>query len=273
MHKIPYSGRGLVPFYSRSEVKDVISYLKFAYNESDYLALSRIINVPKRGIGDSSLKKIKELLKQHFLSDIISNEELLHQTRLSNKSKNELLKFFRLIEAIREKVLTDSSPGSVIDFIIKAAQYKSYLENVCQNDNTLNSKKSNLDELVFLASAYNSVTDFLNSTALDDTMGDDKEDTDKISLMTMHSSKGLEYKVVFIIGADDESMPHSLSHKNIEDIEEERRLFYVAMTRAKNNLLICYPKLAEVQYGSKKSVSMSRFIKEIPDKYICFSRY
>ena len=273
LHKIPYSGRGLVPFYSRSEVKDVISYLKFAYNESDYLALSRIINVPKRGIGDSSLKKIKELLKQHFLSDIISNEELLHQTRLSNKSKNELLKFFRLIEAIREKVLTDSSPGSVIDFIIKAAQYKTYLENVCQNENTLGSKKSNLAELVFLASAYNSVTDFLNSTALDDTMGDDKEDTDKISLMTMHSSKGLEYKVVFIIGADDESMPHSLSHKNIEDIEEERRLFYVAMTRAKNNLLICYPKLAEVQYGSKKSVSMSRFIKEIPDKYICFSRY
>ena len=124
-----------------------------------------------------------------------------------------------------------------------------------------------------MASAYNSVTDFLSSTALDETTGDDIEDTDSISIMTMHSSKGLEYKVVFIIGADDESMPHSLSHKNIEDIEEERRLFYVAMTRAKNNLLICYPKLAEAQYGSKKSVSMSRFIKEIPDKYICFSRY
>ena len=273
LHKIPYYARGIVPFYTRTEIKDIIAYLKFAYNENDYLAMSRIINIPKRGIGESSLKKITELLKQHYTSDIISNEELLHQTRLSNKSKAGFLKFFGLIEDIREMILTDSSPDSVIDFIIKAADYYTYLENVCQNDNTLSSKKANLDELIFLASAYHSITDFLNNTALDETVGEDNKDTDSISMMTMHSSKGLEFKVVFIIGADDESMPHSLAHKSIEDIEEERRLFYVAMTRAENNLLICYPKLAEAQYGAKKSVSISRFIKEIPDKYIKFSRY
>ena len=273
LKKIPYSGRGLVPFYTRTEIKDLIAYLRFAYNENDHLALSRIINVPKRGIGDSSLNKIRELLKQHYTSDIITNEELLHKTRLSAKSNKGILQFFRLIEQVKEKILANDNPGNVIDYIIKAVDYNKYLESVCKNGNTLAGKKANLEELVFLASAYSSVTDFLNNTALDENTGEDTKDTDCISLMTMHSSKGLEYKVVFIISADDESMPHSLSHKTLEDIEEERRLFYVAMTRAKNNLLICYPRLAEAQFGARKSVSMSRFIKEIPDRYITFSKF
>ena len=273
LKNIPYSGRGIVPFYARAVIKDIVAYLRFAYNENDQIALSRIINIPKRGIGDSSLQKIKELLKQHNISDIIINEQLLHKTRLSNKSKSGVLKFFRLIEDIRELILAARSPGDVIDCIIKASDYLSYLEGVCQNENTLQSRKADLDELVFIASAYSSVTDFLNNTALDETTGEDTKNTDAISLMTMHSSKGLEYKVVFIIGADDDSMPHSLSHKSMEDIEEERRLFYVAMTRAKEKLVICYTKLVEAQFCQAKSVSMSRFIKEIPDKYITFSRF
>ena len=273
LKNIPYSGRGIVPFYARAVIKDIVAYLRFAYNENDQIALSRIINIPKRGIGDSSLQKIKELLKQHNISDIIINEQLLHKTRLSNKSKSGVLKFFRLIEDIRELILAARSPGDVIDCIIKASDYLSYLEGVCQNENTLQSRKADLDELVFIASAYSSVTDFLNNTALDETTGEDTKNTDAISLITMHSSKGLEYKVVFIIGADDDSMPHSLSHKSMEDIEEERRLFYVAMTRAKEKLVICYTKLVEAQFCQAKSVSMSRFIKEIPDKYITFSRF
>ena len=270
-HHIPFISKGIVPFYCRTEVKDIIAFIKYAMNDKDMVSFSRIINVPKRGIGATSLKKLTEELSKTSMNDIIKGGVLkLKQLGLNKNGQAGFNDFVRLIYSIREMMQNDSSPESIIKYIVESIDYYQYLEDDVEVESTLEDKKSNIKELIHIAATYTNIFEFLNSATIDDPNVELEvvQELDKVNIMTMHSSKGLEFRIVFIIGAHDECTPFIRSHDDPDDVEEERRLFYVAMTRAKKKLMITCPRVVTGYMDIQKSVKPSRFLKEIPDKYL-----
>lgn len=265
---IPYNSKYIVPFYSRSEIKDVLSYLKFAFNNNDTVAFMRAVNTPKRGIGEASIKKILNCLPNISLDDIIKDDNVLKKLQLSVKTREGMNQFFGLINGIREKITNGASSKEVIAYIVNSINYNQYLKDNVDNEETLKLKMENIKKLEELAATFSSVSEMLTNTTFEEPETEEEEKPDMINIMTMHSSKGLEFPVVFIINVEDDSIPFVLSHKSAENIEEERRLFYVAMTRAKEKLFLVYPKIVSAQYGSKKIVPLSRFAKEISSELL-----
>ena len=146
-----------------------------------------------------------------------------------------------------------------------------YLIETVDNRDTLQLKEQNLVKLMELAVTFSSVSDLLTNTTFEEPETEEEEKPDAINIMTMHSSKGLEFPVVFIINVEDDSIPFVFSHKSADSIEEERRLFYVACTRAKKKLFLVYPKVVNAQYGAPRAAALSRFVKEIPENYLLIS--
>lgn len=264
---IPFELRGLLPFYSRSEIKDILAYLKFAYNTSDSNAFERVINVPKRGIGLTSVNKI--LLSINSFNDIMDTG-LIDGLSLSNKAKVGLMNFVSIIQNLRRMI--QESSNSVLDmvhYIRSATDYDNYLEETVPIIGLSSEKQENLNELERIAATFESLDEFLTNAVLDNPETDTPLDNkDAINIMTMHSSKGLEFDTVFLTGISDGLVPHRMSYNSPEEIEEERRLFYVAMTRAKKNLYITYSYYQTDSRGVPHKSRMSPFIKEIPKQYL-----
>ncbi len=254
---LPYKVVGSYYFYNRKEIKDLISYLRLIYNHNDEVSLRRIINVPKRGIGESAIKN---------LENISSVEGISLFDALNTKKE---LEFKNMILSIEEKS-KDMSLTELIDEILDTTGLKEEL----MSDQTLENeiRLDNLMEFKSITASFEERTgcvnleDFLEEISLISDISNHKEDNDEITLMTLHSAKGLEFDVVFMIGMEEGLFPHSMSLQE-NGIEEERRLCYVGITRARERLYLTNAK-RRMLYGKDNMNMPSRFIDEIDKMFL-----
>ena len=255
---IPYKVIGSFYFYNRKEIKDLISYLKLIYNNDDDISLNRIINSPKRGIGNKTMEQlaIKASINGTSLFEAIdSGKELkFKELILSLKKESELLSLTELVDAVLDK---------------------SGLKAELESEGTLEAEArlENLEEFKSITKNYEerngiiSLSDFLEEISLVADIEEHKDSTDVVTLMTIHSAKGLEFKYVFVIGMEEGIFPHSRSLLSNDELEEERRLCYVAITRAKKKLWLVSAKRRMI-FGLDSMNPISRFVKEISDEYL-----
>ena len=261
---IPYKIIGGLKFYERKEIKDIISYLRLIQNPSDNLSLKRIINEPKRGIGKTSLDKIEELSINSGVPmyEIIKNAEQYGLNRVFLNSRE----FVNAIEELRAK-----KEDIKISDLIKETLKKSGYTQALENENTIEAENriENLDEFLTVAiefedeSADNKLSDFLEGITLSSDIDNMEEAEETVTLMTLHSAKGLEFPVVFLVGMEEGIFPGYKSIGEPKELEEERRLCYVGITRAKEHLFLTCSKQRTI-FGSTSCNHVSRFLREIP---------
>lgn len=274
---IPYKIYGGLSFYQRKEVKDAISYFRLAINPNDDQALVRVINTPARGIGDTTIGKLQNAAIHHNVSiwEVICNVDK-YDVNINSGTKKKLAGFQELVAGFIEQNINGANANEIATEIID----KTRLIAVLQNDNTPEniSKLENLHELLngvaeFVADKEENgiedvpLNDFLAEISLDTSENADTADGANVTLMTVHAAKGLEFKNVIIVGVEEDLFPAIMSSDSIYGIEEERRLLYVAITRAKNTCLITYAK-SRYKNGKTKECTMSRFIRDIDPQYI-----
>ncbi len=271
-YAVPYNIYGGLRFYDRKEIKDLIAYLRLLDNPSDDVSLQRIINVPKRGIGSVTLSSLQEAAAQRDSSilDIISDLE--DYGVLSGRTAGRVKEFGELISGLR----AEKESRSLTDFISDLLQKTGYLDALDQEDSIeSDSRMENIQEFVSAAREFEnnnpegSLTDFLENIALvsdiDRMEEDPGEGKSSVSMMTLHSAKGLEFPVVFLVGLEEGLFPHSRSMDSEEELEEERRLCYVGITRAKDRLYLTHT-VQRTLYGTPNLNMPSRFLKEIPEE-------
>ena len=261
---IPYKIIGGLKFYERKEIKDIIAYLRLIFNTSDNLSLKRIINEPKRGIGKTSLDNIQDISDKTGKSmyEIIKYAEQYELNRVKANS----IQFVEVIEELRKQV--NQIP---ISELIKLTLNKTGYVKALENENTIEaeSRIQNLEEFLTVAiefeeqMAENTLAEFLESISLASDIDNMEESEDTVTLMTLHSAKGLEFPVVFLVGMEEGIFPGYKSIGEIKELEEERRLFYVGITRAMQYLYLTCAKRRTI-FGSTSYNQMSRFLKEIP---------
>lgn len=258
--RIPYQIVGGIRFYDRKEIKDVIAYLKLLFQPNDRMSFSRIANVPTRGVGATSLERFLTWQSNSGL-DIL--EALCQLEETSNvmaggKAKVSLINLGNKLRAIKADLET-SSPSEIIERILKATDYSHYI-----NDGTPGGeeREENLGSLISDAGNFASIQDFLEEVALMSS-ADTASNDEKVTLMTLHAAKGLEFPVVFMIGIEEGIMPHArVFEAGPAELEEERRLCYVGMTRAKEELHLSYAA-SRLQFGQRTYNPVSRFIADM----------
>lgn len=266
---IPYRVIGGLKFYDRKEVKDILGYLKLINNNNDSVSMERIINTPKRGIGDSSVDKVKEYANQNNISLYKAIKSLNEIEGLTKRAATAITKFGELMDSIITKYET-MKVSEVIKEILELTGYVKELkeENTPENQ----SRVENIEELYSAAIEFEeksedkSLSGFLERVALVSDQ-DSLSENGGITLMTLHTAKGLEYPVVFIAGMEEGIFPHFSAMNSISDLEEERRICYVGITRAKEELYITCSK-QRMLFGRTMFNSVSSFVSEIPEVLI-----
>ena len=267
---LSYNIVGGFSFYERMEVRDIIAYLKLAMNPHDSIALQRVINTPTRGIGKMTLDEIELRAREmgtsywEAIASLTENEE-----RLSARAVASLGNFQKIISGLTAKVAAALESDSPVSDLVKAAIFDSGYENAlkAENNDEAEARLENLQELVNAAVDYDAqgdegLRDFIDHSALVADTDQYKSDV-PVTLMTAHSAKGLEFPLVFIVGLEDGLFPHSRSLSDASDIEEERRLAYVAMTRAEKYLYVTHAVKRRV-YGEELASEPSQFLNEMP---------
>ena len=240
-HNIPYKLVGGVRFYDRKEIKDILAYLHLIVNPKDVVALSRVINVPTRGIGAVSLGRILDGDLSHLTPKIMQKYEA----------------FLKILDDLRNK--TDA-PAELINELLNKINYRQYLEQ--EDKLKAEERLENIEVLVGEVSAYPTLDDFLADAALMSSADEDSS-KDSVTLMTLHAAKGLEFPVVFLVGLEEGLLPHVRSfEEKLEEIEEERRLAYVGMTRAMEELFLSYA-LSRFNFGGRNYNMPSRFLTDL----------
>ena len=273
--KIPYIIYGGISFYQRKEIKDLIAFMRMIFTDSDVISFVRTINIPKRGIGPATIEKLLELSEKKEVSilkackALIENPDLIPDIKLSKKQTGSLFDYLAIIFSLRAAARKNLPISEVISQIILQTQYLAYLK---EDPDTFDERKENIDELIAKAADYEennenpSLISFLEEISLLTKL--EKEDNrPSVKLMSLHNGKGLEFPVVFIVGMEEDVFPHINSKDSIEKLEEERRLCYVGMTRAKRKLYMTCA-LYRYLWGTPKIMIPSRFLKEIPAKYL-----
>lgn len=267
---ISYNMVGGLKFYERKEIKDIIAYLRVIFNPADSLSLLRIINVPKRGIGDASLAKIQAYAAANNVSlfEAVSNAAAIDglSSRFVSKLDDLAGIIFELMNIASEAPVED-----LIDRVLRDTGYLEELEN--ERTPQAQSRIDNLHELISVAQEFaaseeeNNLENFLAHVALVSDIDDTELGEDAITLMTLHSSKGLEFPVVFLVGMEEGLFPHARTLMDETEIEEERRLCYVGITRAKEKLFLSSTKMRTI-YGNTVTYPPSRFLQEIPARLV-----
>ncbi|MFI4819191.1 MAG: UvrD-helicase domain-containing protein [Enterobacterales bacterium] len=265
---IPYLIYGGIRFFERKEIKNTLSYLRLILNRNDDIAYEKIINTPNRGIGEKTINLIKKTSKNLKINLWKSTCYLVKKNVLNKNINTSVLNFINLINKLSKEI--NNLPIHIkINLIIKNSGLLKMYENEKNKKN--NSKLENLSELINITKKYNdingisenSIKEFISSSTLDSINFKNYKNTEAVSLMTIHASKGLEFKQIFIIGMEEGIFPNQISINSIEKLEEERRLAYVGITRTIKKLTITYAKNRRI-YGKDKKTKPSRFIKEIP---------
>ena len=284
-YKLLYRVVGGVKFYERKEIKDMLSYLRLIINAKDSLALSRIINVPARGVGATSLRKLEvEAVNANtslwdIIEKIVDNSQEYSHIKLSAKIKSSLSEFVTLVSELRVMNENKVSPSTIYEKVLHESGYYAFLK--ANKDYETLARLENLDELLNAIAQFEESVEaptlegFLETITLDsnsDFDEDAKENNGEISLMTVHGAKGLEFTHAFVVGAEENVFPSYRSMESGENsMEEERRLFYVAMTRAMVKLYICFAQ-GRMLFGQVKFNGPSRFIDEIPEKLFAWKK-
>ncbi len=261
---IPYKIVGGLKFYERKEIKDIIAYLRLIQNTSDNLSLTRIINEPKRGVGKTSLDNIDMIAANSGISmyEVIKNADNYGLNRVFANTRE----FINTIEELKTKK-DEIKVSELIKLTLNQTGYTKALE--LENTVEAESRLQNLDEFLTVAvefeeeSADNSLSEFLEGITLSSDLDGMEESEDSVTLMTLHSAKGLEFPVVFLVGMEEGIFPGYKSIGEPKELEEERRLCYVGITRAKENLFLTCSRQRTI-FGSTSCNAVSRFIKEIP---------
>jgi len=271
-YALPYKIVGGIKFYLRKEIKDLIAYLRFIQNPNDTASLERIINVPKRDIGQVTFGKIMSEIKKSG-SDIT---EALSNLECENISKERIKKIKNFAEIIKncQKKMESAKISELLDYLLKSTRYEKHIK-----DGTDDGEKrwENVKELFSAVEKYDNLPAkenlkiFLEEIALATDLDKIDDSQDAVTLMTLHSAKGLEFSAVFIIGMEEGLLPHSRSIRDPSEMEEERRLCYVGITRAKKKVYLIFARIRKI-YGSTQANTPSRFVSDIPEDLAEFKR-
>ena len=267
---LPYTMVGGTKFYDRKEIKDVLAYLRVLYNPFDDLSLLRIINVPKRSIGATTVSKLQDYARENGTSLFMTLTQLHLVDTIKGKTKEKLEEFGVLIFTLVAE-MDDKSVLDILEAILDRTGYLAQLEE--STDPQDQARAENIGELLSVAKDFQdtnptgTVEDFLEQVALVNDVDSFEQEESKVTLMTLHAAKGLEFPIVFLGGLEEGIFPHSRTLMNPEEIEEERRLAYVGITRAEKELYISNATTRTV-FGRTSSYLPSRFIDEIPAELV-----
>lgn len=273
---IPYRIYGGINFYARREIKDILAYLKTIDNARDDLAVKRILNVPKRGIGAASVAKVDDYAYENDITFYVALRQAKEVPGLQ-RAISKVEGFVTQIEVLKSKSQY-IGVGKLIEEIIETVGYSDYIDAESESDEQATERRQNIDELISKAAQYEETVDepslsgFLEEVALVADIDNLDENNDMVSLMTIHSAKGLEFPIVYLAGMEDGLFPSymSISTGDESDIEEERRLCYVGITRAKETLIMSAARMRTVR-GETQMNRTSRFVREIPKELLAES--
>lgn len=273
---IPYRIYGGINFYARREIKDILAYLKTIDNARDDLAVKRILNVPKRGIGAASVAKVDDYAYENDITFYVALRQAKEVPGLQ-RAVSKVEGFVTQIEILKSKSQY-IGVGKLIEEIIETVGYSDYIDTESESDEQATERRQNIDELISKAVQYEETVDepslsgFLEEVALVADIDNLDENNDMVSLMTIHSAKGLEFPIVYLAGMEDGLFPSymSISTGDESDIEEERRLCYVGITRAKETLIMSAARMRTVR-GETQMNRTSRFVREIPKELLAES--
>ena len=272
--RIPYSVVGGTSYFEHKEIKDLAAYLKIIANPSDDLSLLRAASAPKRGLGPSALSALSDFARSNSLSLLDAFGKASGVPSLSQKAAASAEALSELIGRYRDMFKNGTKMDKTLKALIEEINYRNYISGLYKTPEAAFRRIENIDGFVESITHYesgkesSSLHGFLETMALTDLMEEREEKSSHgITLISFHSSKGLEFPVVFIAGVEEDILPHKKSADRDEDIEEERRLFYVGITRAMNELYITYTDRRS-KYGKEKPSVPSRFLKEIPEEAI-----
>ena len=264
---LPYRILGGTKFYERAEIKDCVAYLRLVHQPKDDLAFDRIVNNPKRSVGESTIKLIHEFSKENSVSLEIASKQLIEKNLIKPKTKMGLSSFLFLVDKWRNDInIKKINHVKLLQLVLDESGYSAMLKNKkdLENENRL----ENIKELLSAMKEFDGIETFLEHVALATSIDQDW-DGEKINMMTMHGSKGLEFDVVFLPGWEEGLFPHqkSIEEKGQNGLEEERRLAYVGITRAKKKVLISFA-MNRFYQGNWIDSMASRFIDELPEKFL-----
>jgi len=264
---MPYRILGGTKFYERAEIKDCVAYLRLIHQEKDDLAFERIVNNPKRSIGDTTLKTVHEFGKENNLSLESAANKMLEQNLIKPKTKIGLSFFLKALNKWRNDLnIKKINHIKLLQIVLDESGYSAMLKNKKDLDNE--NRLENIKELLSAMKEFDNLESFLEHVSLATSI-DQEWDGEKINMMTMHAAKGLEFEVVFLPGWEEGLFPHqkSIEEKGQSGLEEERRLAYVGITRAKKKAIISF-SMNRFYQGDWIDSMASRFIEELPEKYL-----
>ncbi|MBS1838170.1 MAG: ATP-binding domain-containing protein [Actinobacteria bacterium] len=263
---IPYRVVGGLRFYDRKEVKDALAYLKVVANPTDEVSLKRVLNTPKRGVGDQTVGRLDAYARAHAMT-FMDALRRWDDAGAGARAARGIEAFVNLVDELAGEV--ERGPGHLLEQILERSGYAAELD--AEHTLEAEGRQENLAELVGIAREYDTVDDFLERVSLvadTDQLPDDSDPTDSgVVLMTLHSAKGLEFPVVFLVGLEEGVFPHMRSLTEPADLEEERRLAYVGITRARERLFLSYAWCRSL-HGSTQYNPPSRFLDEIPSDLV-----
>jgi len=268
-HGMPYKIVGGVKFYERKEIKDMLAYLRLTLNPRDSVSFLRIVNVPARKIGAKTLEELSKLATEQGEALLPAIQYLDTSLTIGSGAKRALFDFMSLMQQLREASATFPASG-VMKHVLRLAGYEDMLKDGTEEGEE---RLKNVQELISVATKYDalepgiSLATFLEEVALVSDLDDLGDEDDAITLMTLHASKGLEFPFVYMVGLEEGLFPSSRSTLDPKTLEEERRLMYVGMTRAKDRLFLAFCNYRTL-YGSSHGAIPSRFLDEIPEEYL-----
>ncbi len=271
--RLPYVIVGGLSFYQRKEIKDILCLLRMVIGGSDFLAFARTINCPKRGFGEAALLKLRECAAEKQLDIFSTCQKIVEGQipfKLSVKQADGLKDYVKMILFLRDMVKLNMPLHSIITEAQERSHYVQYLR---EDPETYEERRGNVEELISKAAEWEeevehpSLVAFLEELSLKSSADEKDPSLDSLRLMTIHHGKGLEFTAVCVVGMEEDLFPHVNSRESPEALEEERRLFYVAMTRAKDYLTLS-ASLYRYLWGVPRTMRPSRFLKEIPDQYL-----
>jgi len=258
---VPYKVVGGTRFYDRREIKDAVAYLRVVTNPLDEVSVKRVLNMPKRGIGDTSISRLDLFAREENIS-FFEALRRAGEAGVSGAARRGIESFIAVIDEVAGQ--EEQTPGALFEAVLEKSGYLAEFDN--ENSVEDAGRLENLGELVSSAKEFAQVDEFLEQVSLV-ADADDLSDDDKVIMMTMHAAKGLEYPVVFIVGVEEGLFPHSRALVDANELEEERRLAYVGITRAQERLFLTHA-WSRQQFGTTQYNPPSRFLEEIPEELI-----